>query len=409
MTVLPELEQELRAAAQRTQPAPSARAPRRAPRARDVVVLALGVALTAASIAVAAGLRIGAPAPKTTGVGVPTAGPGAPLPDGARVLSLRVADPDGGPPWGVRVYPTSRRAMCWQLGRVVGGRLGVLGTAGAFSDDGRFHELPVERDQCRPLDANGNLFAYQGLIALSNGLTSRLSCRPRPWRGDGTPQPPCPDGALRHVRIGFLGPQAVRATLTGSGLSPRSVAVRRADQGAALFVERDDPAGSGRQGEVLVAYRDGSTRAAEDVAPFESVGNPPPSSPPPPGYADPARGLPDPRSLRRPVHLSRRRVNRNDIYTVRYRVPVSVRRYGLEYFIVIDGPRRGEGRNCERPMRFGGFNTSGNVRAGQLITAKITPGVALRWGRGWCPGRYRGAVVLHDRAHVVGRFSFSAR
>jgi hypothetical protein len=83
------------------------------------------------------------------------------LPAGGRPASgsvvfapLRVSDPAGGFPWGVRFYlprqahgasATSNAVRCLQYGRVAGNTLGVLGEDGAFGDDGQFHALPVER------------------------------------------------------------------------------------------------------------------------------------------------------------------------------------------------------------------------------------------------------------------------
>ena len=60
----------------------------------------------------------------------------------ARLLPLRVPDPAGGPPWGLRMVTTSRGLACLQLGRVVGDQLGVL-RQGIARNDGRFHPLPV--------------------------------------------------------------------------------------------------------------------------------------------------------------------------------------------------------------------------------------------------------------------------
>ena len=58
-----------------------------------------------------------------------------------RLLALRVPDPRGGPPWGMRLVRTTRGLLCAQVGRVVDGELGQLGLDGAFADDGRFHAL----------------------------------------------------------------------------------------------------------------------------------------------------------------------------------------------------------------------------------------------------------------------------
>jgi hypothetical protein len=87
---------------------------------------------------------------------------GAIVPGTTRLLSVRAPDPDGGPPWGLRVFRTKHELACVQVGRVVDGKLGVLGQDGAFHDDGRFHELPVAAEGCGSLDANGQMFMSGG-------------------------------------------------------------------------------------------------------------------------------------------------------------------------------------------------------------------------------------------------------
>ena len=86
-----------------------------------------------------------------------------------------------------------------------------------------------------------------------------------------------------------------------------------------------------------------------------------------------------------------------------------MRRLGLDYHVAVDGPRRGEGRSCEHPMRFLGFGTQDDVRRGERVSFTVTPGIALRYDHGWCPGTYRVRVVLQDRRHPLGGFTFRAR
>src|SRR6202043_3471520 len=62
----------------------------------------------------------------------PNTGLGEPIPASLALLPMRVADPGGGPPWGMRVIQTTRGLVCLQGGRVVSGQLGGLGTAHAF-------------------------------------------------------------------------------------------------------------------------------------------------------------------------------------------------------------------------------------------------------------------------------------
>jgi hypothetical protein len=377
-TLLPELEAELREAARRTAPREARRAGRgpgrgRAGGRRRTLVLAVLLALLLASVAVAAAVhftRAGDPAPKRTGLGAPLSGPGHPDAAGARLLDVRAADPGGGLPWGIRLYRTTRRAACWQVGRVLGGRLGVIGA------DRLFHALPVEIDQCRPLDGAGHVFAVQD---------ARV-------------------GDTRLVVYGFLGPRARSVRLSGAGPA-RTAAV--GEEGAFLFViALDDPARSPRHA-LTATYADGTTRPVEDVWPTEPRAGAGARAAAPPGYVDPLRGLPAPARLRRPLQVTRGRWDGDVVYRIAFRAPVATRRYGVRYQVRIDGPA--EGRRCERrPMRTAGGPIPETVRAGQRIAVTITPGWQLRWGRGWCPGRYRVTVVLHDRAHPVGSFGFTA-
>lgn len=69
----------------------------------------------------------------------PTTGTEKRVEETVRLLPLRVPDPGGGPPWGIRVVRTRGGLLCAQVGRVRNGELGQLGVDGAFGGDGRFH------------------------------------------------------------------------------------------------------------------------------------------------------------------------------------------------------------------------------------------------------------------------------
>jgi hypothetical protein len=418
--LLPELEEQLREAARRTAPRPAdgrlrggrGRGPglgrgRRRGRGgrRRALVLALLLALALASVAVAAVRHFtgeGAPAPKRYGLGSPVSGPGRPLPSGARLLGVRAADPDGDLPWGIRLYRTTRRAACWQVGRVLDGRLGVIGRDGLLAGDGLFHELPVEVDQCRPLDGAGHVFAFQNALALDNGVETRLTCHPRgavPERGR---RAACPSGSGRLLLYGFLGPEARAVRLAVAGQAPRTARV--GEEGAFLFALRLPDTLDGPRYALTATYADGTTRPVGDVwagAPDSAVGGGAP------GYVPPERALPAPAHVRRPLRVSTRRVGRNVVYRVAFRAPVAVRRYGAGYSFTLRGPAGG--RDCEqRPFGTAGTLGDVNVRAGQRLTYTFSPGWQMRWNRGWCPGTYRVTVLLHDRAHPVGSFRFTA-
>jgi hypothetical protein len=400
-TLLPDLEAQLREAARRTQPrtlgAQAARAATARPR-RRLMVIAFAVVLVLASAAVAAvtgviPVRSGAPAPHTTGLGVPYHQAGRVLPGQGTRIALTVADPDGGLPWGVRSYRTSRSAACWQAGLVWHGRLGVLGRDGLLGDDGLFHALSPTVERCTPLDGAGRLYVAQMDLALDNGVQDRMTCRPQGFAVDPGRRDlgACPAGSSRELFYGFLGPAARAVTATAPGTRRQRVALARDGSGAYLYVVKlPDPLHAPAV-TLTARYAGGTTRSVED---------------PPPTRV--ATRLPAPATLRTPLRVTHRRLAKNTNYTVSFRAPVAVGRFGLAYRVLVDGPARGEGRSCARPLRFGGFDTQDDVARGRRVSFTLTPGIALRYGRGWCPGRYRVRVVLQDRGHPLGGFTFAA-
>ncbi len=158
MSVLPQLERDLLEAAERRLATGSDGAGARAgdrPRARlgargarrrlRLLALALVCVLATATIALAATgvILTGAPV-RPEGPLNPSAGEGVPAPGASQLLPLRVPDPEGGPPWGMRIVRTTRGEVCEQIGRIQGGQLGELGIDGVFHDDGRFHPIPAD-------------------------------------------------------------------------------------------------------------------------------------------------------------------------------------------------------------------------------------------------------------------------
>jgi hypothetical protein len=167
----------------------------------------------------------------------PLAGAGAGIAaPGTRLLAMRVADPAGGLPWGIRLVPTTRGLMCVQVGRIGGSRLGVLGQDGAFGDDGRFH--PVGPD----------------VVAYRRSTPEISSCLPPGTaisEEAGIPQSgvfgashlrEIPGSAWRWISYGLLGPHAVSVTYRAGGRA-HTVPVDRGS-GAYLVVLPDPPTGS---------------------------------------------------------------------------------------------------------------------------------------------------------------------
>lgn len=209
-------------------------------RGRPALVLVVALVLASGS-AVAASQLFGPPV--RAGL-VLTGRPGA----GQVVLApLRVADPAGGYSWGVRVYTPKRgapgargRLSCLQIGRVLNGRLGVIGEDGAFGNDGLFHVLPVEpRTGCTYAAPSSWYLVYLPTSALSG---SRLCATPivgfqptntptRLARGSRA----CADADLRLVVYGVAGKRVTIVRLVSSS-GVRSERLVAGDHGAFVFV-----------------------------------------------------------------------------------------------------------------------------------------------------------------------------
>ncbi len=287
MSVLPQLERDLVRAARRQARRRRARRLRRPSRG---LVIAFAALLVAAGGALAAsGILFGSGEHERQPAGIE----GPPRPGTQHLLAVRTADPAGGPPWGIRAYRTTRGRECLQVGRVLAGRLGVLGIDGAFGDDGRFHPVPVQTSDCfrpgvvrglgggfEPRPASGELYGVHGtcepaverrarraelrrLQALQRrGPLSAASRRKlaRTRAIDRERRTLCPPGALRTIVADVAGPQARSVTLHAlAGPVTRRVDPR--DDGAFLFVLRGWPSDVIPElpPYVSVTYRDGVT------------------------------------------------------------------------------------------------------------------------------------------------------
>jgi hypothetical protein len=103
---------------------------------RRPLALAFAAMLLVTATAFAAGvLPVGNPLPAPPKGDVPARL--LPRPGTATVDQLRVPDPNGGPPWGLRISTSRTGLACYAFGRVQDGRLGVVDAAG------RFRPLPL--------------------------------------------------------------------------------------------------------------------------------------------------------------------------------------------------------------------------------------------------------------------------
>ncbi len=217
--------------------------------------LLIGVAavlLAGGTIALAATgvILTGAAVPPAKPVG-PSEGVGTPV--SSRLLPLRIQDPEGGPPWGLRIVETSRGLVCAQVGRVHDGQLGELGTDGAFADDGLFHPFPAEVVQSFPGGSTEDGTEIEGgtcTLAVTSAWGSAVAAEL--WGVDRNAAPShgpqdLPVSQQRDISYGLLGPHAVKVTYQ-EGSSLRSEAVVPG-VGAYLVVQPgvagDDHQGSG--------------------------------------------------------------------------------------------------------------------------------------------------------------------
>jgi len=293
--------------ARRERRARAAEQRRRLARTLAIAVLAL---LLVAAVAVAAKLLFGSDAPKRFSPPESTR-LGSIRPGTARMLAVREPDPGGGPPWGVRVFRvTARDQLCYQVGRVVGGRLVALGVAGDFGDDGLAHALPLEGNGCAGSTSGGHVaFVGSPEIVTTSALSASTGCAPpdrdrvvrgsivvgrrklaqAKARGDEAEArllrrklaasrrelsrlKPCPASTLRTVLVGALGPGAVEVTLEVGG-APVRRALRAPDQRAFLFVFRGRPPIA--VGRLTVRYADGLRCPLGNIVGRVSTGPPP--------------------------------------------------------------------------------------------------------------------------------------
>lgn len=443
MSVLPDLEHELRRAA--------ARPRRRWWTASRGFVLVTGFALVGGA-AGAAGLGLIAADPDATehvDHEIPIAITGQPVRNGA-LTPVRTPDPDGGPPWGIRITSTSRGAACLQVGRVVDDQLVVLGRDGAFDDDGRAHVVPEGRNICVPTTADGTpILRSRGTTTTSSGLErcgNRLSraeyereqraaialrdqtiatARPRALAGKRLPpyRPAtddkwrsieaamCPEGSRRALRWGFLGPRATAASYRTADGRTTDQPIAAHGVGAYLFVRRlpDDRAGRFAalqpHGTVKATFAGVGTKTITGPGRIRAI----PGVEPPRG--DRGRG-----SLDASFSVPR---TRSAPARVRFRAPVDALRYPTAFKAYVE-PVRTPGAaasRCESTGTLGpdedSMPVAPPIRKGQTATLVVRP-PRRHQGRTptWCPGTHRirliqiggpakGSITLATRTFVV--------
>lgn len=330
----------------------------------------------------------------------PERGVGVPTDQVGRLLALRVPDPDGGPPWGIRIVATTRGMQCLQAGRVVGDQLGLLGQDGIGGDDGRFHPLPPATAGgtsflCQLPDANGRFFGSVDKHSYASGDAPVRACR-EPYERSRK-EPPCPKAHARRIAFGLLGPEATKVTFRDG-----STQVPTEGEGAYLFVT-DDTGGetvSGAGGGPIagmpwsgvrrVDYRDGTRCPTKKLQ----------AGCPPKGYVEP-KAAPGGKSLRRSLTVKSARKDRFTRVSVRFKAPAPITGAGQEYRLLGRVPGSSL-KQCRMVVMY--VPTNRNLQRGDTVKLEgIVPND--------CTGRLAGRVVLaataerNDRGRVVGRFS----
>ncbi len=409
--------------------------PRHVPLLAAIVLGAL--LLAAAALAATQIIGFGAPVAATrspgrehpsvsTGVGVPVAGArGAPA--SARLLAISVPDPAGGLPWGMRIVRTTRGLLCPQIGRLLDGRLGVLGEDGEFGDDGLFHELPaaaIDPDTCIPptVWTSSSDAGVPAAGALASPTTSCLA----PWeRPERSGPKPCPAADERLVAFGMLGPHAVSVSYKAEGRLHTGATTGRA--GAYLIVLRvpsrlkhnapalagaegllgDFPIGAGGPGSPEVLSR--LEFRFDDRLCQTGFGREPHG--PPECTSSMARTpvlVPRiPRGLHTPVALSARPAGGGYDLRIAFAAPVAVTDASIAYGVQITRP---SSPACGRGGIWG-QSIERDVARGQILhVSEFVP-----QPRG-CHGIVRGQVILGSesgdlrmlgRDETIGRFSFA--
>jgi hypothetical protein len=313
---------------------------------------------------------------------------GVPVDQSARLLPLRAPDPDGGPPWGMRMVPTSRGQLCLQVGRVVDDQLGVLG------DDGRLHPLPVAAASaafapCIPPDGAGRFYTGIQRGGFASGAVHDPLCHKA-----------CPKGEPRQLAYGLLGSQVKTITFADG-----SVQEPTAPDGAYLFVRKLHESVIAMGGGPTVGLDNAAVRRL-DYRDGTHCPKPGEAFCKPKAYVERAAAKPS-GSVRRPLRVTARRERVSKwiatVVHVGFRAPVAITDSQTMYLLegrFPDSPIK----DCRRVIVYAPTNR--NVAAGRQI--KLDGTIPPR-----CKGRLQAHVLLADisytngkpRSPVVGRFT----
>lgn len=308
-----------------------------------------------------------------------------PVPGSGQVERIRAADPDGGPPWGVREFKTRRGYTCVETGRVVDGRLGLVG------DDGAFHEVPLGMFACfgggprRAPRASDGFLEYGGGRQPVPGTYSRHPCMDHIGVRQSFDRRTviCDEREPRWILTGTTGPRVVAVELRGTGVHERHPVV----DGRFLIVRR----GGEPSGVVFYAvFRDGHRRREASTP-----------------HARPGPLPPDPRIVRRARMRARpANVGRHGLVTVSVHAPAPAEpRDGDWYEVDLAGP---SGCVRQEHVHFTVQTAPHGGRGAPVRFGMRPPGPSLDAARAWCLGTYSGSATFRGRI-PVGSFSFQVR
>ncbi len=221
---------------------PERKAPRRrrlrGPRLFVALVLTVGAATGA--VAATGLLRVEPERPEPFLPFAPDSGQGV-RSSAVRMLPLRVTDPQGGPPWVLRTFTTTRGASCLQAGQLYRGRFGRIERDETGQRVFRLVGIHLGATARCTNRKVGGLPVFNGLreVELDGGPSSPERCGPRGGRRGA-----CPVRAVTIVRFGMLGPNARRVAWIaphgfGGGAEQR---IAPGTGGAYLMARRADPA-----------------------------------------------------------------------------------------------------------------------------------------------------------------------
>ena len=387
-------------------------APRRVRRLRRVPVIAciVGLAVAGGALAATGVLPIGSPL-NDPGPALPGDSPGR-VESQPRVLSLRVPDPAGGPPWALRIFRTNRGASCLQVGQAYRGRFGTVTTdTGGAQTFRPLKALPGQNSLCGGVERAG-VPVLRGLrkVASVGGTSDPRRCNGRP----------CPITDVRVIRYGTLGPATRSATfIDAAGKPAASMRVSPTDGGAYLFVvsvsaapyQRVDDQQQRFNAAFENAVRDARAKGLDqqaalrramrrlhpatrvDLRPRDAVdatfadgsrlrvAGPGRTAGALPGVKPRTQTLP---AVAAPLRVTTRGPASRRRFVVSFKAPVEIRRFDRRYTLALSGPT---GPTCKQTT--GGYQaTTRRIAKGAPVRFRVTPRTAGYSRTTWCPGTF---------------------